>query len=158
TGPHSPVPPGIPALPGPGEYYASPALARLLASTPPSQLADRYPGHEIGTIGKAALASPQSLVIVVGRTATDLEQAGAQRIRSFETASHGAPGDPHPDRMQVILAVVAGALFIPVLIFIAAASRLAAARREQRFAAMRLVGATPRQVSIVAAVEATVAA
>ena len=30
TGPGSPVPPGIPDLPGPGQFYASPALARLL--------------------------------------------------------------------------------------------------------------------------------
>ncbi len=42
--------------------------------------------------------------------------------------------------------------------FIAAATRLAAARREQRFAAMRLVGATPRQVSVISAVEGCVAA
>ena len=45
-----------------------------------------------------------------------------------------------------------------MLIFIGTATRLAAARREQRFAAMRLVGATPRQISVVAAVESTVAA
>ena len=47
---------------------------------------------------------------------------------------------------------------LPVLILIATASRLSAARREQRFAAMRLVGATPRQISVVSAVEAVVAA
>lgn len=46
----------------------------------------------------------------------------------------------------------------PVLIFITTATRLAAAQREQRFAAMRLVGATPRQVSVIAAVEALLAA
>ena len=158
TGQRSPVPPGIPQLPGPGQYYASPALARLLTTTPRSQLADRYPGRLVGTIGHNALASPDSLVIVIGHTATELSQAHAPQIRSFETAAQGAPGDPHPDRMQLILAVVAGALLIPVLLFIAAASRLAAARREQRFAAMRIVGATPRQVSIIAAVEASVAA
>jgi len=45
-----------------------------------------------------------------------------------------------------------------VLILIATASRLSAARREERFAAMRLVGATPRQISVVSAVEAAVAA
>jgi hypothetical protein len=39
-----------------------------------------------------------------------------------------------------------------------AATRLSAARREQRFAAMRLVGATLRQVSLIAAVESAVAA
>ena len=54
--------------------------------------------------------------------------------------------------------MTAVALLFPVLIFIGTATRLAAARREQRFAAMRLVGATPRQVTVVAAVEATVAA
>src|SRR5206468_4982894 len=158
TGPRSPVPPGIAHLPGPGEYYASPALARLLASTPRSQLGDRLPGRLVGTIGSKALASPHSFVIIIGHTADELSQAGAEQIRSFETAAQGAPGDRHPDRMQLILAVVAGALVIPVLLFIAAASRLAATRREQRFAAMRLVGATPGQVSVVAAVEASVAA
>jgi hypothetical protein len=44
-----------------------------------------------------------------------------------------------------------------VLIFIGTATRLSAARREQRFASMRLVGAVPRQISVIAAVEAAVA-
>jgi hypothetical protein len=43
-----------------------------------------------------------------------------------------------------------------VLIFIVTATRLSAARCEQRFAAMRLVGARPRQISVIAAVESTV--
>jgi hypothetical protein len=50
------------------------------------------------------------------------------------------------------------ALLLPILILIATASRLSAARREQRFAAMRLIGATPRQISAVSAVEAVSAA
>ena len=57
-----------------------------------------------------------------------------------------------------MLGVTAVALLFPVLVFIGTATRLSAARREQRFAAMRLVGATPRQISVVAAVESTVAA
>ena len=60
--------------------------------------------------------------------------------------------------LQWILAAGACALLLPVLILIATASRLSAARREERFAAMRLVGATPHQISVIAAVEATVAA
>ena len=51
--------------------------------------------------------------------------------------------------------MVAAALLFPVLIFIGTATRLSAARREQRFAAMRLVGATPRQVAVIATVEST---
>ncbi len=158
TGRRSPVPPGIPALPGPGEFYASRSLARLMAAVPNGELADRYLGRSVGTIGPAALASPNSLMIIVGHTVADLATAGAPEVRSFETAPTGSPGDPHPARMQLILAVVAGALLIPVLMFIAAATRLAAARREQRFAAMRLVGATPRQIAVIAAVEGAAAA
>ena len=50
------------------------------------------------------------------------------------------------------------ALVLPVLILIATASRLSAVRREERFASMRLVGATPRQISTISAVEAVIAA
>jgi hypothetical protein len=158
TGPRSPMPPGIPRFPAPGQFYASPELARLMRSTPAAELGARYPGRQVGTIGSSALASPKSLVIIIGHSAAELAASGdARQIRSFETAPQGAPGDRHPGRIQLILAVVAGALLFPVLIFIGAATRLAAARREQRFAALRLVGATPRQVSVIAAVEATLA-
>ena len=157
TGPRSPVPPGLPRLPGPGEFFASPALGRLLRSTPPGELADRYPGRQVGTIGPSALASPDSLTIVFGRTVDELSHThGAGEVRSIETAPDVGPG--HHERLKLILAVVAGALLFPVLIFIATATRLAAARREQRFAALRLAGATPRQVSVIAAAEALVAA
>src|SRR6185437_9078029 len=44
TGPRSPRPPGIPRLPGPGQFYASPALARLLRTAPAAQLGARFPG------------------------------------------------------------------------------------------------------------------
>ena len=74
-GPNAPVPPGIAHLPGPGEYYASPALTTLLKSEPANELRDRYPGRQIGTIGAAALPSPNSLIIVIGHTARQLSQA-----------------------------------------------------------------------------------
>jgi hypothetical protein len=156
TGPRSPIPPGLPRLPGPGEFFASPELSRLLRSTPAAELADRYPGHQVGTIGPSALASPKSLTIVIGHTVDELAQRpGAAQVRSIETAPDAGE---HQSRLEFILAIVAGALLFPVLIFIATATRLAAARREQRFAAMRLVGATPRQISVVAAVEGWIAA
>jgi hypothetical protein len=50
------------------------------------------------------------------------------------------------------------ALFIPLLVFLGTATRLSAARREQRLAALRLTGATPRQVSVLSAVEASATA
>ena len=173
TGPTSPVPPGIPRDPAPGQYYASPALAALLRDTPADQLADRYPGRLAGTISPAGLASPNELVLIVGRTPAQLA-ATPQSTRVTQIAApvpstvrrYQNPGGlayTPPDQIQastndLILSVVALALLAPVLIFIVTATRLSAARREQRFAAMRLAGATRRQISALAAVESTVAA
>ena len=163
AGPGAPVPPGIAHLPGPGEYDASPALSALLKSEPANELRDRFPGHQIGTIGAAALPSPNSLIIVIGHTTRQLSQApGAVEVGAIQRTpascyacqSTGGSGPV----LQFILAGGAVALLLPVLILIATASRLSAARREERFAAMRLVGATPHQISVVSAVEAVVAA
>ena len=135
----------------------------MLASTPADQLADRFPGRQIGTIGAAALPSPNSLIIVIGQDSHQLSQApGAAEVRGIQQtpASCNAcrSGFGSAPVLQWILAVGAVALLLPVLILIATASRLSAARREERFASMRLVGATPRQISVISAVEATVAA
>lgn len=160
TGPRSPIPPGLPHLPGPGQFYASPALSQLLRSTLASQLGDRFGGRQIGTIGPAALPAPNSLVIIIGHTARQLSKApGAAQIRSIQTSPGGSgPVGYSTTDLEFILALAALALFFPLLVFIGTATRLSAARREQRFAALRLTGATPRQVSVVSAVEASAAA
>ena len=72
AGPNAPVPPGVAYLPGPGQYYASPALSSLLKSVPADELRERFPGRQIGTIGAAALPSPNSLIIVIGHSASQL--------------------------------------------------------------------------------------
>jgi hypothetical protein len=167
TGPSSPVPPGIPRVPPPGDYYASPALIALLDSTPAAELGDRFPGHLIGTIGNAALPAPNTLAIITGHTAAQMARmpGAAQVARIASTPPSGcakgscvAAEGINADGIDLILAAVAVAILFPVLIFIGTATRLSAARREQRFAAMRLTGATPRQISAIAAVESTAAA
>ncbi len=174
TGASSPVPPGITHDPAPGQYYASPALAALLRSTPATQLAGRYPGRLAGTIGAAALPSPDSLVIIIGRTPAQLAHTpGSVQVTAISPTVVGLPAPPTSPKgliyipadsggaknsIDLILTVVALAILVPVLIFIGTATRLSAARREERFAAMRLVGATRRQVSLLAATESTVAA
>ena len=86
TGASAPVPPGITRDPAPGQYFASPALAALLRSTPADQLADRYPGRLAGTIGDAALPSPNSLVLIVGRTPAQLAATpDSVRVTSIAT-------------------------------------------------------------------------
>ena len=155
TGAGSPTPIGIPATPGPGEYYASPAMRRLLAVTPHDQLRARYPGREVGTIGDAALTSPDSLLVIAGGTPDQVAKL-PHAIR-LTSVGDNTPALPETTVDLIMSVIVAGLLF-PVLIFIGTATRLSAARREQRFAAMRLVGATPRQISVIAAIEAAAAA
>ncbi|MFH9350037.1 FtsX-like permease family protein [Kitasatospora sp. NPDC017646] len=165
TGPNPPAVPGLSRLPAPGEYYASPALEELIRATPAVELADRFPGRLAGTLGDDGLPSPDTLALVVGRTAEEVKALPrATAVTSLATAlpdnceqdCYGA--GVHGDRMVLVLTVVAAALIFPVLIFIGTATRLSAATREQRYAAMRLVGATPGQVSVMSAVESTVAA
>src|SRR6266704_3529692 len=57
-------------------------------------------------------------------------------------------------------AFVAGAIafLFPILILVGTATRLAAARREERYASLRLVGATSRQISVISSVDAVAGA
>jgi len=146
----APTPPGLTRLPGPGEAYASPALADLLARTPADQLAPRI-GRVVGTIGPEGLRSPQELVAVIGADPSSLTGKGAEAVTSFRTTS--LPPDLPPAAILILVLAVVGAL-APVAVFVATATRMAAARREQRLAALRLIGATPAQVSRLAIVEA----
>jgi hypothetical protein len=163
AGPGAPVTPGLSRLPGPGQYFASPALVSLLRSQPADELRDRYPGRLVGTIGNAGLPSPNSLIIVIGYS---VEQLSKQPAAIEIGAIHKGPANCYGCQsvvgsgpvLEYILVGGAVALVLPVLILIATASRLSAVRREERFASMRLVGATPHQISTISAVEATIAA
>jgi hypothetical protein len=154
-GPHAPLPPGISRLPGPGQYYASPALATLLRTVPRDELGDRYPGRLIGTIGDAALTGPDELVIFIGHRPAQLAAMGASVVTKIATAP---PKQVWSHYFRYAFAVGVLAVLFPVLILVGTATRLAAARREERYAAMRLVGATPRQISVVASIDAMVSA
>ncbi|BCJ39372.1 hypothetical protein GCM10010168_63800 [Actinoplanes ianthinogenes] len=163
SGPDGPVPPGLSALPGPGEYVVSPALDRLLRERPADQLRDRFPGHQAGVLGRAALPSPDSLIVIVGGTRAEVGRiTGATEITRMVSISpdkcHDCVIGLGSNGIVLTLSVVAAALLFPLLIFIGTATRISAARREQRFAAMRLVGATPRQITQIAVIESTIAA
>ncbi len=155
-GPSAPVPPGISKLPGPGQYYASPALAALLRSAPADELGDRFPGKMIGTIGESALNSPGDLVIYVGY-APSAERTidGTEWVTAINTAPAQEVFTPY---FRYAFGVGVLAVLFPILILIGTATRLAAARREERFAAIRLVGGTPRDIGVFASVEAIVSA
>ncbi len=145
------MPPGISKLPAAGQYYASPALAALLRTVPADQLGDRFPGAMIGTIGDAGLTGPGQLAVYIGYTPTALNAIGSTKwVTSIATA-------PAPEAFTPFFRYAFGvgvlAVLFPMLVLIATATRLAASRREERFAALRLVGGTPADIRKIAAVE-----
>jgi hypothetical protein len=155
-GPNAPVPPGITQLPPAGVYYASPALAALLKTVPADQLGARFPGTMIGTIGQAALNGPGDLAIYIGRRPARLSNIpGTAWVTSINSAPGQAVFSPF---FRFAFGAGVLAVVFPMLVLISTATRLAASRREERFAALRLVGATPGDIRIVATVEAMLSA
>jgi hypothetical protein len=153
-GPGAPVPPGISRLPGPGQYYASPALAALIRSVPADELGDRFPGRLIGTIGQPALTGPTELVAYVGYAPAKLATRPATTLVStINKRTAGISSTPFFRDLFIAAAIM---FLFPILILVATATRLAAARREERYAALRLVGATNRQIATIASVEAAI--
>jgi hypothetical protein len=153
-----PVPPGLERLPEPGEIAVSPAMRRLLESTPDDQLDDRYPGRVDAIIGDEGLAHATELVAIIGRTPDQLD--GVQSESLHEVRGFGSLSDGYAFYLglRVLLLIGAALVFVPVIVFIVMATRVAAAQREQRLAAIRLVGATRLQAAVAAAVETGLAA
>jgi hypothetical protein len=155
-GPSAPAPPGISRLPAPGQFYASPALAALLRTVPADELRGRFPGTMIGTIGDAALSGPNDLVIYIGYTPRALAAIyGTQLVNKISTAP---PQEVFTPYFRYAFGIGVFAVLLPILILIGTSTRLATARREERFAALRLAGATPRDIGVIASAEAAVSA
>jgi len=155
-GPHAPVPPGITHLPPAGDYYASPALAALIRTMPTDELGARFPGKLIGTIGQAGLHGAGDLAIYIGHTPAQVNRIpGTTWVTAINSAP--APGVFTPF-FRYAFGVGVLAVVFPMLVLISTATRLAASRREERFASLRLVGGTPGDIRIVATVEAVISA
>lgn len=149
-----PVPPGLDRLPGPGEVAVSPAMRRLLESSPDDQLDDRFPGEVAMTIGPAGLAHENELVALVGRTPDQLDGVrSVSEVRGFGLTFLGIASF-----QQVLLLFGAVLLLAPVVIVIFTVTRIGWSQREQRLAAIRLVGATRLQTAVIAGVETGLAA
>ena len=154
TGPHTPLPPGVDRLPDAGEVVLSPALSELLNSPAGELLRPRFPERVVGTVGTAGLTGPHELYFYVGLPNVSVQSGG------IEVSQFGRPSEPRVlDGLLWLLVVLgAAALLIPVVVFIATSTRLAAAARDRRLAALRLVGADRDQVRRIAAGEAFVGA
>ncbi|WP_439381445.1 FtsX-like permease family protein [Amycolatopsis lexingtonensis] len=157
TGANSPVPPGLSRVPAPGELAVSPELAAKLAAPDGGSLKAQLPGHVVGRISREGVAGAGDLTAYYGVPAAQIEAEGADGKKVY------AFGVPYTGLglsavvLSSILPIVA-VLLLPLLIFVTTASRMGAAQRERRLAALRLIGLDSRQVKRVAAAESLVGA
>ena len=147
-----PAPPGLAEFPEPGQIAASPAFAELHATDP--LFAARYPGQVVATIGPQGLAGPNEVFawVAVADAPGNAETSDTSGYGRPEWMVQAATGDQETADLVIPLGVL---LFVlPVLILVGTSTRLGSAQRDQRMAAMRLVGATPGEVRLVSAAEA----
>lgn len=155
-GPDAPVPPGLDRIPAPGEVVVSPAAAEFLAGTQGVSARARIGGTVVGEIGKPGLATAGDLVVYLG--------AEEDRLRQAEDteAVYGFGAEPAAMAPNVTAAAlvtpIAVILVLPLLVFVTTASRMGAAQRERRLAALRLLGVGAAQVRRIAAAESLLGA
>ena len=147
--PDAPKPPGVERLPGDGEIVVSPRLASLLASTEGELLRPRFPQKVIGTFSREGLDGPQDLRFLAGDG--KIEPNEGNQVHAFGRTGLGGG---LPTILLMLSIVGAIVLLFPVLVFVSVATRLAAAQRDRRLAALRLVGAGASRVRLIASGEA----
>lgn len=143
--------PGLDALPGVGEYVASPALHALIDRTPAGQLGERY-GTRVASLPDSLLAGPDALVVIVGTSADAVStQATARLVTGFDSRPREDPAS-----YRILIVIGAFAIVFPVVLLVGIVTQLGAAQRAERYGTLRLIGATPGLVTTIAALEMAV--
>jgi MFS family permease len=149
----------MPRFPAPGQAVVSPALDRLADEHP--TLAARYPDRLV--LGTAGLRGGGELFAYArppaGRTIAGSH--AAIRVREFgppSTADRAAHGDiplglnQLPSRLMIAQGLLA-LLVVPGLLVLAVGTAVASAVRDRRFAVLGWIGAPPRSLRRLAALE-----
>ncbi|MBL7498908.1 ABC transporter permease [Frankia sp. CN7] len=153
-GTRPPVPPGLSAVPGPGEMAVSPALARLLDSAGDgSSLAARLPFHRVATIGRDGLSGPNELFVYIGAPAgSELRSSNSSTVARIDRFGVAGPSEgPLPAALMMLVIVIVAVLLLPIGAFTAAAVRFGGEARDRQLAAVRLLGADPAMARRIAA-------
>lgn len=136
-------------IPKPGEFIASPALAKAMKSDP--SLRERLAGGKfVGTVPDKFLASPDELVLYSGLDKADINNFDSDSLKvvSISDIPSEAQFGAKVSTPKIIMVVIGSVtLLIPIMLLVANASELGLAQRERRYAILRLVGATKRQVN-----------
>lgn len=150
--------PQLAGLPTPkdGEYYVSSGLAKVMQDHPEDNIGSRFGSKQIGIIPEALSTSPDSLEAIRGMSEQEANSGRVVSIYKFSSSTEAV--SRYSGSVGVILIFGASILLFPIIMFISIATQLGSAQREKRYAALRLIGATRKQVSRIIAVESLSAA
>lgn len=149
------LPAGMPRLPAPGQAVVSPALDRLAAREP--DVAARYPDRLV--LDRNGVRSGGELLAYVRMPAdrTLADNPMAARVNGFGAPLRGnlffAIGFPARIEILPISQGLIAFLIVPGLVVLAIGVATASGVRDHRFAVLRRLGASPRTLSILAAIE-----
>ena len=145
-------------LPRPGELVVSPALRAVLADPTVDDAAalgavlrGRYPGRVVGEVPEARLLGPHALVVWRGVDVADLPADAGWLTDTAKRADDVASA--LPDELSYGYPLLVLGFLLPLFALIALLASLGGVRREQRLAALRLVGLTDRSAKLAAALE-----
>ena len=104
------------------------------------------------------LADPGDRVVVAGADRAQVAAGlGTRRIDDWATISAAIPPPGIGPTELIAFAVIAAIALAPIVIFVASVARVGQRRRDERAAALRLLGAGSRQLAVLAAAEAGLA-
>ncbi|HXR49765.1 MAG TPA: ABC transporter permease, partial [Verrucomicrobiae bacterium] len=135
--------------PGPGEYYVSPGLKKVMDEHPEDNLGQRFGTRLLGIVPDKYVTSPDELSVIRGMILTQtkrLDVIGASGTKLYHIDENQAASVGYSNALMVVLYLGIFILLFPVMLLISIATQLGSAQREQRYAALRLVGATKAQV------------
>ncbi|MFT4245137.1 MAG: FtsX-like permease family protein [Micrococcaceae bacterium] len=143
TGSNSPELPGL-ITPKPGEYYVSQGLKMLMQDHPEYNMGARFGDKEIGVIPDKYVGSPDSLDVIRGMSQAE---SNSPTVASFYSISANPKNPAGGGVTAIIVLLGATILFTPIIVFLIIATQIGSVQREQRYAALRLIGATKTQVN-----------
>lgn len=158
--------------PNPGEFYASPALADYIAEHPDEHLEYRY-GTLIGELPESIIPSRDDFYVVRGvnypirngniylwddSSDSELASTGTpiQDLAHYDFSNYAVDDYFDSASYNITKAVIYAGIIIllfPVIMLVSIATRLGSVQREQRYAALRLIGVTNGQVTGIIATE-----
>ncbi|GAA4660140.1 ABC transporter permease [Streptomyces chumphonensis] len=159
--PRTPLPPGLPDWPEPGQAVVSPALKTELADAPPALVKAQY-GQIVGSVTDAGLLHPDERVAYVAVPVGDVPEATP--VDGF-----GTPPDPElygtlgevprlAGPVKSLLMVATVAICVPLAMLVLGSSALLRERRRRTLASLELLGAAPTTVRLITAAEVTAVA